>query len=96
MDFPLANRSTATNRSASYDVFINHRGKDVKKSLASLLYHSLQYMGLHVFLDFKEFDLGDNIPDKIQYAILSASVHIAIFSENYAQSPWCLAELTVM
>jgi hypothetical protein len=49
-----------------------------------------------VFLDSKEFDLGDIIPDKIQYAIRSASVHIAIFSENYFQSPWCLAELTLM
>ena len=26
----------------------------------------------------------------------NASLHLATFSENYAQSPWCLAELSFM
>ncbi|GLJ34144.1 hypothetical protein SUGI_0686420 [Cryptomeria japonica] len=28
--------------------------------------------------------------------MLSAKLHIAIFSENYAQSAWCLAEVSFM
>lgn len=68
----------------------------MKKSLASILYYSLQHMGLRVFLDSGECELGDYFPDKIHHAICSASVHIAILSENYAHSPWCLAELALM
>lgn len=68
----------------------------MKKSMASILYHSLRQMGLRVFLDSGEFELGDHIPDKIQHAIRSSSVQIAILSENYAFSPWCLAELALM
>eukprot|EP01018_Ginkgo_biloba_P021916 Gb_35242 [translate_table: standard] len=79
-----------------YDVFINHRGKDVKKSLASIIYHILQPYGLRVFLDVEELQQGDFIPANIQEAISTASVNIAIFSENYGESPWCLAELSFM
>eukprot|EP01018_Ginkgo_biloba_P021975 Gb_40546 [translate_table: standard] len=79
-----------------YDVFINHRGPDVKKSFASILYHYLRDKGLLVFLDSEEIQLGDNVPAKIEDAIHSASVHIAIFSQKYAESPWCLAELSLM
>eukprot|EP01018_Ginkgo_biloba_P013544 Gb_18730 [translate_table: standard] len=78
------------------DVFINHRGVDVKKTLATNIYHTLRGMGLHVFLDVEEFELGDDLPVKIQDAMSTASVHLAIFSKNYARSPWCLAELAFM
>ncbi|KAH9290547.1 hypothetical protein KI387_034664, partial [Taxus chinensis] len=39
---------------------------------------------------------GDEIPSELEAAMSSALVHIAIFSKNYAQSPWCLAELSFM
>lgn len=53
-------------------------------------------MGLRAFLDLEEFDVGDSLPDKIQHAIPSSSVHIIIFSKNYAHSPRCLNELVLM
>ena len=78
------------------DIFINHRGSDVKHTLAAAIYHKLHSMGLHVFLDVEALEPGDIMPAEIQGAISSASLHIAIFSPNYAQSPWCLAELSFM
>ncbi|GLJ07212.1 hypothetical protein SUGI_0061710 [Cryptomeria japonica] len=78
-----------------YDVFINHRGKDVKDTIASLVYHNLSNRKLKVFLDNKEMEHGEAIPHKIYQAISTASVHIAIFSENYAESVWCLSELSL-
>ncbi|GLJ27851.1 hypothetical protein SUGI_0546610 [Cryptomeria japonica] len=36
------------------------------------------------------------MPSAINKAITSASLHIAIFSPNYAQSSWCLEELSYM
>ncbi|XP_057836205.2 disease resistance protein RPV1 isoform X2 [Cryptomeria japonica] len=80
----------------SYDVFINHRGPDVKSTLASALYGILTGMALSVFLDAPELEYGDFLPRTIEAAMSSALVHIAIFSERYAESPWCLAELSFM
>ncbi|KAH9317335.1 hypothetical protein KI387_019104, partial [Taxus chinensis] len=79
-----------------FHVFINHRGPDVKETLALQLYSSLENVGIRAFLDTKETDLGDFIPSSIRTAIFSASVQIAIFSKGYAESSWCLEELDLM
>lgn len=78
---------------ATYQVFINHRGPDTKKKLASLIYHRLISCGLRVFLDKDELVTGDTVCPAIRKAIRSSSVHICIFSERYAESRPCLAEL---
>lgn len=78
---------------AAYQIFINHRGPDVKQNLASLIYHRLTSMGLSVFLDKTEFQTGDTLSPAILGAIQSAYIHIVIFSEKYAESHWCLKEL---
>ncbi|XP_057835008.2 disease resistance protein Roq1-like [Cryptomeria japonica] len=78
------------------DIFINHRGVDVKHKIASTSFHTLDLLGLRAFLDVEVIEAGDVIPLEIQAAITHASLHIAIFSPNYAQSPWCLAELSFM
>ncbi|GLJ16629.1 hypothetical protein SUGI_0285420 [Cryptomeria japonica] len=79
-----------------YDVFINHRGADVKHTLASSIYNILKNMKLMVFLDSEELEYGDFFPTTLEAAMRSAPLHIAIFSENYAKSSWCLAELSYM
>ncbi|GLJ33410.1 hypothetical protein SUGI_0672440 [Cryptomeria japonica] len=77
------------------DVFINHRGPDVKETLAQNLYDSLLESKIRVFLD-KELESGQKFTPAIEKAIRSVSIHIAIFSEQYAKSPWCLDELVLM
>ncbi|KAH9332134.1 hypothetical protein KI387_043715 [Taxus chinensis] len=90
--------STSSKRmkTSPYDVFINHRGPDVKHTLAMALYDTLSAMRLRVFLDSKELETGDFLPREIKEAMHNAELHIAIFSEKYAESPWCLAELSFM
>ncbi|GLJ08120.1 hypothetical protein SUGI_0081660 [Cryptomeria japonica] len=68
-----------------YDVFLNHRGADVKKTVASLIFHNLENKGLKVFVDKKSIQVGNSIPQSIEDAIYSASLHIAIMSANYAE-----------
>jgi hypothetical protein len=51
---------------------------------------------LRVFLDQLELQEGDDLTAQIKGAIQKASVHIAIFSQNYAESNWCLDELLLM
>ncbi|GLJ35495.1 hypothetical protein SUGI_0713770 [Cryptomeria japonica] len=79
-----------------WDIFINHRGPDVKDTLARAIYNALHAMGLRVFLDSEDLHLGDFFPAALEEAMRSASIHIAIFSPGYAQSSWCLAELSFM
>eukprot|EP00253_Pinus_taeda_P024395 PITA_24395 len=93
-----ASTSTAadSNNNTCYDVFISHRGPDVKKTFASHLYRRLISHGLRVFLDYKELQEGEDFPCQIKGAISAASVHVAIFSPTYADSEWCLVELVLM
>ena len=93
---PHGTRRRVDESSRLFEVFINHRGPDVKQTLALQLYNSLTDLGVNAFLDLEEKELGDSFPSTIENAILSASAHIAIFSEGYAESPWCLAELVLM
>ncbi|XP_057846636.1 disease resistance protein Roq1 isoform X2 [Cryptomeria japonica] len=51
---------------------------------------------MQAFLDSQEKEFGDSFISAIETAICSASVHVAIFSKGYAESPWCLAELVLM
>ncbi|KAH9305934.1 hypothetical protein KI387_010338 [Taxus chinensis] len=95
---PTTSSSTALTKlpSPSWDVFINHCGIDVKYTIATTIHNTLTRAGLRVFLDREALEGGDDIPTKIQDAMSSASLHVAIFSTNYARSPWCLAELSFM
>ncbi|GLJ34589.1 hypothetical protein SUGI_0695690 [Cryptomeria japonica] len=87
--------STSAMKNLPY-VYINHHSPDVKETLATTLSNTLNRMGLRVFFDSEEFEFGDSLPKEIEEAIRSASLHLAIFSKNYAQSPRCLAELSLM
>jgi len=86
------------NSGLRYNVFINHRGTDVKNSLASIIYNQLKTKDptLRVFLDKNEIPYGVDFELAIETAIQSSSVHIAIFSERYAESKWCLHELDLI
>jgi hypothetical protein len=78
---------------ATNQVFINYRTVDTKNTLASLIYHSLTSRGLRVFMYQRELCTKDTLFSAIRGAIRSASIHITIFSEHYAESRWCLDEL---
>lgn len=79
-----------------YDLFINHRGPDTKKTLASHLHNRMKLEGLTSFIDKDELIVGNDFPSQIEYAIKTAFVHVAILSPRYAESEWCLNELLLM
>ena len=77
------------------DVFINHRGIDTKRTIATLLYDYLSRLNLRPFLDNKTMKPGDKLFDKIDGAILGCKVGVAVFSPNYCKSYFCLHELAL-
>lgn len=90
------NNSGAPSRVIHYDVFINHRGTDVKNTMADTLYEILKFAGVRGFLDREELGRGEALSHTIADAISTASVHIAILSRRYCESSWCLDELCQM
>ena len=48
---------------------------------------------LRVFRDESDFGAGHSIPNAIQEAIFEADVFVALWSSEYACSPWCFDEM---
>jgi hypothetical protein len=90
----VASSSTASHY--SYDVFINHRGPDVKKTFTIHLYCGISKHGLRVFIDEAKMQPGDSLIPQIQGVVGTALVHVAVFSPRYAQSRWCLDEILML
>ncbi len=79
-----------------FDVFLNHRGPDVKGGFASHLHQALKEARCRPFLDKESLEKGQHGQKKIYEALGCASVHVAIFSKHYADSNYCLDELCAM
>ncbi|GKU98553.1 hypothetical protein SLEP1_g11545 [Rubroshorea leprosula] len=79
-----------------YEVFINHRGIDTKKTMTGLLYNHLVRHGLNPFLDSKNMKPGDRLFDKINDAVRHCKVGVAVLSPRYCESYFCLHELALM
>jgi len=79
-----------------FDVFLNHRGPDVKWSFAADLHQALQEAGCRPFLNMESLEKGQHGQKKIYEALGCASVHVAIFSKHYADFDYCLDELCAM
>ncbi|KAK8647934.1 hypothetical protein V6N13_121658 [Hibiscus sabdariffa] len=77
------------------DVFINHRGIDTKRTIATLLYDHLSWLNLQPFLDNKNMKPGDKLFDNIDNAIRNCKIGVTVFSPNYCKSYFCLHELAL-
>ncbi len=94
---PRSIASEATSSSSEdlnkYNVFLNHRGPDVKQTFVAHFYEALCTAGFHPFLDAKSLVKGQHAFNSIDEALCSVRVHIAVFSKGYAESRYCLNEL---
>lgn len=78
----------------NYDVFLSFRGPDTRTGFTNFLYNSLVAAGVHVFRDDNALPVGEQIVTELLRAIRTCRIAIPIISEQYAQSKWCLRELT--
>ncbi|KAG0616699.1 hypothetical protein M758_5G135300 [Ceratodon purpureus] len=79
-----------------YDVFLNHRGPDVKGGFVAHLHDALRSTGLNPFLDKTSLVKENPAFTSIDDALEVAKVHIAVVSRGYAESKYCLSELAAM
>jgi hypothetical protein len=79
-----------------FDVFLNHRGPDVKATFVSHLEEALRCAGFRPFLDARSLMKGNPALESIDQALDMAKVHVAVVSRGYAESKYCLNELVAM
>ncbi|CAH1431589.1 unnamed protein product [Lactuca virosa] len=76
-----------------YDVFLSFRGEDTRKSFVDHLYSALEQKGVYTYKDDEILPRGESIGSSLMEAIEESQIAVIIFSENYADSSWCLDEL---
>eukprot|EP00898_Chlorokybus_atmophyticus_P004150 jgi/Chlat1/4736/Chrsp30S04765 len=75
----------------NWDVFISHRGPDVKHDFATMLWWHLKRFS--TFLDYRSLRLGGNGLANIARALRMANVTIVILTPGFFKSKYCIAEL---
>ncbi|KAG0612311.1 hypothetical protein M758_6G017700 [Ceratodon purpureus] len=80
----------------NFDVFLNHRGPDVKNTFIAHLEEALRFAGFRPFLDTRSLMKGNPALLSINHALATTKVHVAIVSKRYAESKHCLNELVAM
>lgn len=86
-------RNTTLFPGRTFDVFLSFRGEDTRRNFTDHLYTALVEKGIRTFRDEEECRRGEMINQNLLQAIEGSRIFIVIFSENYANSKWCLNEL---
>ncbi|GLJ15529.1 hypothetical protein SUGI_0255050 [Cryptomeria japonica] len=88
--------SVSFNVDKTYDVFLSFRGPDTRETFARPLYAALDRERTLAFFDEESLRKGDHIPTALRQGIRESRIGIPILSPNFAQSKWCLRELSLM
>ncbi|XP_062025508.1 disease resistance protein RPV1-like [Rosa rugosa] len=91
--FPSPLPSSSSSQDWIYDVFLNFRGEDTRYGFTDHLYEALNVAGVRTFRDDKGLRIGENISEELVRIIQVCRISLIVFSENYADSSWCLEEL---
>nr|XP_033516124.1 toll/interleukin-1 receptor-like protein isoform X2 [Nicotiana tomentosiformis] len=77
----------------NWDIFLSFRGEDTRHGFTNKLYNELVRNGVRTFIDDEGLDRGEEIAPNLSAAIEDSAASIAVISQNYASSKWCLEEL---
>ncbi|KAG5244842.1 disease resistance protein [Salix suchowensis] len=89
----MASTSSPTTPFWKHDVFLSFRGKDTRNNFTSHLHDALQRNQIDAFID-KQLDGGEKLEPALLKRIEDSYISVVIFSENYADSTFCLRELS--
>nr|XP_028953571.1 TMV resistance protein N-like [Malus domestica] len=76
-----------------YEVFLSFRGEDTRTGFTDHLFIALDSAGISKFIDY-ELKKGENIQRELDRAIEGSRIAVVVFSKSYAESRWCLRELS--
>ena len=92
---PLPSSSSSKPR-WKYEVFLNFKGEDTRRSFTDHLYDAFKKKGILTFRDDEKLERGKSISEELLKAIEESRFAIIIFSENYASSRWCWMNLSIL
>ncbi|KAJ9554648.1 hypothetical protein OSB04_018693 [Centaurea solstitialis] len=84
---------SSSSESWKHDVFLSFRGTDTRNNFVDHLYYALDEQGIYTFKDDTTLPRGETIGPSLLKAIEESHIAVIVFSENYADSSWCLQEL---
>ncbi|XP_027337067.1 TMV resistance protein N-like [Abrus precatorius] len=76
-----------------YDVFLNFRGEDTRRTIVSHLYNALLNAGVNTFMDDHKLPKGTELQPELLQVIEGSHISIVVLSKGYVRSAWCLNEL---
>ena len=79
-----------------YDIFLSHRGPDVKRTFCAFLERALCKAGVRSFVDHTDLKPGDPAWATMKHALQTANLVMPVYSSGYVKSSWCLDELEDM
>lgn len=79
-----------------FDVFVSFRGTDTRRTFVSHLWRSFDQKRFRTFKHEETILENQPASSEVLQTIEECSVAVAIISENYASSIWCLDELQKM
>ncbi|PWA62001.1 nucleotide-binding site protein [Artemisia annua] len=85
--------SSSSTQLWNYDVYLSFR-YEVRKKFVDHLYTALQQRGILTYVDNEDLSRGAPMDVTLLKAIQESRIAIVVFSIHYADSLWCLTELT--
>ncbi|KAM1428548.1 hypothetical protein ACFX2I_044858 [Malus domestica] len=88
--------SSSSSRSSNrwkYEVFLSFRGEDTRNTFTDHLFIALRNAGINTFID-NQLTRGENIQSELDQEIEGSRIAVIVFSKGYAESRWCLRELS--
>ncbi|PKI69271.1 hypothetical protein CRG98_010344 [Punica granatum] len=79
-----------------WDIFLSFRGEDTRHGFTDRLYKALWLDGVRTFRDDEALERGDEVAPGLLEAIQDSAGAVAVISERYADSRWCLEELATI
>ncbi|CAH1416745.1 unnamed protein product [Lactuca virosa] len=89
----LLNSTALSYQLWKYRVFLSFRREDTRNTFVGHLYSALENQGIYTYKGDKTLPRGELIGPSLKKAIEESQMSIIVFSENYADSSWCLEEL---
>ena len=79
-----------------YLVFISHSTKDrwIARQISQLLESAGGSYGVETFLDERDIEVGDSIPETIRQNIKECSEFLVLLTRNSIDRPWVLIEIS--
>ncbi|CAN6562132.1 unnamed protein product [Malus baccata var. baccata] len=88
----MASSSSSSVPDWKYQVFLNFRGEDTRRTFICHLYNALVQKSINTFIDAEELRKGNDL-SQLLTAISDSRLSVVVVSQNYASSTWCLKEL---